>query len=95
MLKIPKGYLRTYAGLSGQHTKFSTYNTGIGFEDLPSAPCASRRMSANNTYEYILVYVDNLLIFMPSAEQRSHILEGLKVLYDEHVATCVRMYLGV
>lgn len=52
-------------------------------------------MSADKTYEYILVYVDDLLMFTQNAEQRSQILSKLNVLYDLRVGTRVRMYLGV
>lgn len=60
------------------HSKCSADIKGIGFEELPSAPGVVRGNSAENAHQYILVWVDDLLITIPGAEQRSRILEELK-----------------
>lgn len=76
------------------HAKSSTDIKDIGSEEPPSATCVFWRKSEGTTYEYILVYPDNLLIFTSSAETRSQILKELKIQYDIRVETRDRMCLS-
>lgn len=77
------------------HTKLSKDLRDLGFEELPSAPCVFRRKFGDIGYSYILVYVDDLLVFTPNAAQRSSILEELRELYELRFEDRVSLYLGV
>ena len=78
------------------HTKLCTDLNGIGFFELPSAPCVFRRKCVDGMfYEYILVYVDDLLVLAHTTAARNAIVEELKSLYKLRVADGVTLFLGV
>lgn len=77
------------------NTKFTKDLERLGFEKLPSAPCVFRRSQTNKSYTYVLVYVDDLLVFTSTAAQRSLILEELNALSDLRFVFPAQLYLGV
>ena len=69
------------------HTKLCTDLTSTGFEELPSAPCVLCRKVDVNKYEYILVYVDDLLVLAHSVGARDAIV-GVEPEVLLSVASC-------
>ena len=77
------------------HKKLCGDLEGIGFEELPSAPCVFRRKCLQGQYAFILVYVDDLLILAHTPPQRDTIVGELKKLYELRVSDGVDLFLGV
>lgn len=68
------------------HTKLGGDLNRLGFNELPSAQCVFRRKARNGEDEFILVYVDDLLILAYKITARDSIVEELKSLYSLRVA---------
>ena len=77
------------------HTKLVGDLKGIGFIELPSAPCVFMREGKDGLQEYILAYVDDLLILAHTIAARNAIVEELKSLYNLRVSEDVNLFLGV
>lgn len=65
-----------------RHMKLTNDLNSVGFEELPRAPCDFRRKNEDGSSAYILVYVDDFMIFTPTLVQRSTLLEELKAMYE-------------
>lgn len=77
------------------HRKLCSDLQDIGFKELENAPCVFRRKCKSGTYQFILVYVDDLLILAPSIMERDSIVTELKNLYELRVVDEVDLFLGV
>ena len=77
------------------HRKLCDDLQRLGFVELPSAPCVFRRKGKGNWYDFVLVYVDDILVLSHSAAERDLIMQEFKSLYDLRVADRVELFLGV
>lgn len=65
---------------------------GMGFEELPSAPCVFRRRCQSG-YTFILVYVDDLLVLALTLVERDSFVEELKGLCKLRMTKEVYLFL--
>ena len=91
------------------HSKLVADLQGIGFRELPSAPCVFMRKPAAARHamelrgdnpagakcSFILVYVDDLLVVAPSKHVLKAIMQSLHQLYEMREMSNVEMFLGV
>ena len=78
-----------------RYTKLCSDLNRIRFFELPSAPCVFLRERPSGQKEYILAYVDDLLILAHTVAAKDTITEELKTLYTLRVAEKVDLFLGV
>jgi len=77
------------------HTKLCDDLNGIGFQELPSAPCVFFRIGKSSRKTFILIYVDDLLILATTIVERDEIISEIQALYEVRVAKQVDLFLGV
>eukprot|EP00171_Calliarthron_tuberculosum_P009109 IDg9109t1 len=81
------------------HTKLVRDLSGLGFHELPSAPCVFMQKEDSalkpNQESFILVYVDDLLILSPTADAQASTLKSLHALYDICEMGRIDIFLGV
>lgn len=91
--------LKAIYGLKEAHLAWHTMLCGdlhgLGFDELPSAPCVFRRKSKSEVHCFTLVYVDDLLMFSPTQSETSAIVEEMKSLYEVRVSENVDIFLRV
>lgn len=76
------------------HEKLSCDLLQLGFYELEYAPCIFRRVKGTVT-SYLLVYVDDMLIFSTTQEEVESIIIDFEGLYDLRRSEEVDLFLGV
>lgn len=76
------------------HTRLCTDLQILGFRELHYAPCVFRRKHGSS-FSFILVYVDDLLIFSTTQEEVERIVTELEGIYKLRRSEEVRLFLGV
>lgn len=67
----------------------------LAFEELSSAPCVFKQKVGDGIYAYILVDVEDIVVFKQTLEQRTTVLEKLKSLYELRIENRISLYIGL